>query len=72
MAIICIRERPTSLSVGRWLEEGECGQGNGAMALAQIEERGYAAPYAADARELHLIGCTFNSESRTLVDWVER
>ena len=46
--------------------------GTAAEALAQIEERGYAAPYAADARTLHLIGCAFDPERRLLVDWAER
>ena len=46
--------------------------GTAAEALAQIEERGYAAPYAADARTLHLIGCAFDPKTRTLADWVER
>lgn len=46
--------------------------GTAADALAQIEERGYAEPYAADTRELHLIGCAFDSKTRTLSDWEER
>ena len=46
--------------------------GMAAEALAQIEERGYATPYAADSRELHLIGCTFDSKTRMLADWQER
>ena len=46
--------------------------GTAAEALAQIEERGYAAPYAADTRQLHLIGCAFDSKTRTLSGWEER
>lgn len=46
--------------------------GTAAEALAQVEAAGYAAPFAADARELHLVGCAFDSETRLLVDWEER
>ena len=45
--------------------------GTAAEALAQIEERGYAAPYAADKRTLHLVGCAFDSATRRLSDWEE-
>lgn len=45
--------------------------GTAAEALAQIEERGYATPYSADARELHRIGCAFDSQTRGLSDWAE-
>lgn len=38
-------------------------------ALAQIEEKGYAEPYAADRRRLLKIGAGFNSKSRSLADW---
>lgn len=41
-------------------------------ALAQIAEKGYALPFAADQRELHLIGAAFDSESRQLSGWVEQ
>ncbi|MBQ9003494.1 MAG: ATP-binding protein [Eggerthellaceae bacterium] len=46
--------------------------GTAAEALAQIDEAGYAAPFAADPRQLHLIGCSFDSETRLLADWQER
>ena len=46
--------------------------GTAAEALAQIEEKGYAEPFAADSRELHLIGCAFDSKIRLLADWEER
>ena len=45
--------------------------GTAAEALAQIDERGYAAPFAADPRELHLVGCAFDSDMRLLSDWAE-
>jgi hypothetical protein len=38
-------------------------------ALAQIEEKGYARPYAADKRQLFKIGVSFNAEERKLVEW---
>ena len=40
-------------------------------ALEQIEEQGYAKPYAADKRTLHLIGANFDSKERTLSEWME-
>ena len=46
--------------------------GTAAEALAQIEKRGYAAPFAADPRQLHLIGASFDSRTRLLADWEER
>jgi len=46
--------------------------GTAAEALAQIEEKGYAEPFLADPRELHLIGCAFDSKTRQLADWEER
>ena len=38
-------------------------------ALAQIEEKGYALPYAADKRQLFKIGVSFDGEARKLVEW---
>ncbi|MBO6109084.1 MAG: ATP-binding protein [Eubacterium sp.] len=38
-------------------------------ALAQIEEQGYATPYAADPRTLIKIGANFDSGIRTLNEW---
>lgn len=46
--------------------------GTAEEALAQIEEKGYAAPFAADPRELHLVGCAFDSKTRLLSDWQVR
>ena len=46
--------------------------GTAMEALAQIDEHGYAAPFAADSRQLHLIGCAFDSRTRLLADWLER
>ncbi len=38
-------------------------------ALRQIEDKGYALPYAADSRVLYKIGCSFSSETGTIEDW---
>ncbi len=38
-------------------------------ALSQIEEKGYAAPYAADSRRIVRVGVSFDSEKRILKDW---
>ena len=39
-------------------------------ALAQIDEKGYALPYAADPRTLLKIGVNFSSENRNIDGWV--
>ncbi len=39
-------------------------------ALAQIEEKGYALPYAADSREIFRIGVAFDSDRRCLKEWL--
>ncbi|MBQ9257739.1 MAG: PD-(D/E)XK nuclease domain-containing protein [Acidaminococcaceae bacterium] len=41
-------------------------------ALAQIEEKKYAAPYAADKRKLFKIGVNFDSATRSLTEWKVR
>ncbi|MBP3883666.1 MAG: ATP-binding protein [Olsenella sp.] len=46
--------------------------GTAAEALAQIEEHGYAEPFSADERKLHLIGCAFDPKTRRLAEWEER
>ncbi len=38
-------------------------------ALQQIEDKGYALPYASDARTLYKIGCVFSSETGTIEEW---
>lgn len=43
--------------------------GTAAEALAQINDRGYAQPYAADPRKLYRIGISFSSETGTVEDW---
>ena len=39
------------------------------VALAQIEEKDYALPFAADNRKLYKIGVSFDSKSRKLTGW---
>ena len=43
--------------------------GTAAEALAQIEAKGYARPYEADARKLFRIGAVFSSQTGTISDW---
>ena len=40
-----------------------------AEALTQINDSGYALPYAADKRQLFKVGVNFNSEKRTITEW---
>lgn len=46
--------------------------GTPAEALKQIEERGYAKPYAVDKRQVVCIGANFSSATRTVEGWEER
>ena len=43
--------------------------GTASEALAQIEAKGYARPYVADARKLFRIGAVFSSQTGTISDW---
>jgi Holliday junction resolvase-like predicted endonuclease len=38
-------------------------------ALKQIEEKGYARPFAADPRRLYKIGVCFSTATRRIEDW---
>lgn len=38
-------------------------------ALRQIEEKGYAKPFAADTRKLFRIGVSFSMENRRIDEW---
>lgn len=40
-----------------------------AVALQQIEEKGYAEPFASDARQLFKIGINFSTETKLIDDW---
>ena len=46
--------------------------GTAQEALQQIEDKGYATPYAADQRTLYKIGCSFSSETGTIEEWEVR
>jgi hypothetical protein len=39
------------------------------VALKQIEEKGYAAPYLTDGREIVKLGVNFSTASRTISEW---
>jgi len=44
--------------------------GTAEEALAQIDEKGYAIPYATDGRRTVKVGVKFNQETRTIEEWV--
>jgi hypothetical protein len=44
--------------------------GTAQEALDQINTRGYAMPYQTDERRVVKIGISFNTEKRTVDDWV--
>jgi hypothetical protein len=39
------------------------------IALRQIEENGYSAPYLTDGRQVIKLGINFSTETRTVSDW---
>jgi hypothetical protein len=39
------------------------------MALRQIDDKGYAAPYLTDGRKVIKLGVNFSTETRTLTEW---
>ncbi|MCQ2318227.1 MAG: ATP-binding protein [Bacteroidales bacterium] len=43
--------------------------GTAAEALKQVDDKGYAGPYAADSRKLFKIGVGFSSEKKNIVEW---
>ncbi|MBP9994873.1 MAG: ATP-binding protein [bacterium] len=43
--------------------------GTAAEALKQIDDKGYAEPYAADPRKLFKVGVGFSSEKKNIVEW---
>jgi hypothetical protein len=46
--------------------------GTAEEALRQIEEKGYAPPFAGDNREVFKIGVNFSSETRNIEKWLVR
>ena len=60
----CVVETPDYVYVFEFKRDGSA-----ADALQQIEEQGYAKPYAADKRKLFRIGVNFSSKERNIVEW---
>ena len=60
----CIVETPDYIYIFEFKLDGTADE-----ALAQIEERGYARPYEADARKLFKVGTVFSSETGTISDF---
>lgn len=60
----CTVETPEHIYIFEFKLDGSADE-----ALEQIRQRGYAQPYAADPRQLHLIGATFSSETGTIGEW---
>ena len=60
----CIVETPQYVYVFEFKLDG-----NADEVLKQIEDKGYAMPYAADSRRLFKIGASFSSQTGTISDW---
>ena len=60
----CIVETDKYVYVFEFKLDGTAGE-----ALAQIEAKGYARPYVADARKLFRIGAVFSSQTGTISEW---
>ena len=60
----CIVETPKYVYIFEFKLDGTADE-----ALAQIEAKGYARPYAADSRTVHCIGVSFSSETGTVGEW---
>ena len=60
----CIVETDKYVYIFEFKLDGTAGE-----ALAQIEAKGYARPYEADARKLFRIGAVFSSQTGTISDW---
>ena len=60
----CIVETPKYVYIFEFKLDGTADE-----ALAQIEAKGYARPYAADSRTVHCIGVSFSSETGTIGEW---
>ena len=61
----CIVECPDYVYVFEFKRDGSAKE-----ALEQIEEQGYAKPYAADSRKLYKIGVNFSSSERNITEWI--
>ena len=60
----CIVETPQYVYIFEFKLDGTADE-----ALKQIEDKGYARPYAADKRKLFKIGASFSSQTGTIDDW---
>ena len=60
----CIVETPGYVYIFEFKLDGTADE-----ALRQIEEKGYARPYATDSRKLYKIGASFSSQTGTINDW---
>lgn len=60
----CIIETPKYVYIFEFKLDGTADE-----ALQQISEKGYEREYAADARKIYKIGCSFSSKTGTIEDW---
>ena len=60
----CIVETPDYVYIFEFKLDGSADE-----ALKQIEEKGYARPYASDRRLIYKIGVSFSSQTGTIDDW---
>ena len=60
----CIVETPDYVYIFEFKLDGSADE-----ALKQIEEKGYARPYASDRRPVYKIGASFSSQTGTIDDW---
>ena len=60
----CVYETPNDVYIFEFKLDGSAD-----AALQQIEDKGYAREYAADARRIHCIGVNFSSETGTIEEW---
>ncbi len=60
----CIIETPEYVYVFEFKRDGSAKE-----ALAQIRERGYAAPYTGDKRKIFCIGVNFSTVERNITEW---
>lgn len=61
----CIVETPNYVYIFEFKLDGTAEE-----AMRQIEEKGYAKEYEADARKLYQIGAVFSSETGTIEEWM--
>ena len=63
----CIVETPQYVYIFEFKLDGRADE-----ALKQIEDKGYARPYAGDKRKLFKIGATFSSQTGTIEEWMTK